>query len=111
MSRGDEANSPPSQGAYLFLALELLQKSLKLFLFFYGLSLRRLILLIVSHSHHGQDEVDEVKGTQEDNHHKEQHVGLTRRPQDLYWDQKRNYENLHIKNNFNFQRMSGKEQK
>lgn len=86
-------HSPIGCKSYLFLVLELLQEPLELLLFLYGLSLSCLVLFIISHGYHSQDEVDEVERAQKYNHHKKQHVCLSSGPQDLCLDQKRNYEN------------------
>lgn len=61
----------------LLLPLQLLKHSLELLLLLLGLLNGRLVLLVVSHGHHGQDQVHQVKGAQEDHQHKEDHVGFS----------------------------------
>jgi len=48
-----------------------------------GLGDGGVVLLGVRHRHHGQDQVDEVEGAQEDHKHEEDHVGLPRRSEGL----------------------------
>lgn len=67
----------------LLLSLELLQHGLELLLLLLGLLDGRLVLLFIRHGHHGQDQVDQVKGAQEDHQHEEDHVGFSRRTQSL----------------------------
>ena len=62
--------------AYLLLLLQPLHGNLELPLFLAGLGDGGLVLLLVRHGHHGQDEVYQVEGAQEDDHHEEHHVGL-----------------------------------
>lgn len=61
----------------LLLPLQLLKHSLELLLLLLGLLNGRLVLLVVSHGHHGQDQVHQVKRAQEDHQHKEDHVGFS----------------------------------
>lgn len=67
----------------LLLPLQLLQHGLELLLLLLGLLDGCLVLLIVSHGHHGQDQVDQVEGAQEDDQHEEDHVGFPRSSQSL----------------------------
>lgn len=55
---------------------EFLKHLLKLLLFLLVLSQGSFILLLIGHGHHRQDQIDEVEGTQEDDDHEEDHVGL-----------------------------------
>ena len=57
--------------------LQSLQDLGVLLLLLFGLCNGGLVLLSVGHGHHGQDEADEVEGTQEDDDHEEDHVGFT----------------------------------
>lgn len=61
----------------LLLSLQLLQHGLELLLLLLRLLNGRLVLLVISHGHHGQDQVDQVKGAQEDHQHEEDHVGFS----------------------------------
>lgn len=61
---------------FLLLSLQLLQHGLELLLFLLSLLDGRLVLLVVSHGHHGQDQVDQVKGAQKDHQHEKDHVGF-----------------------------------
>lgn len=70
--------------AYLLVLLQPLHGHLKLPLLLTGLGDRGLVLLLVGHSHHGQNEVDQVEGAQEDDHDKKHHVGLSCRAQRLW---------------------------
>ncbi len=63
--------------SYLLLLLQPLHGDLKLSLLLTGLGDSRLVLLLVCHGDHSQDEVDQVEGAQEDHHHEKHHVGLT----------------------------------
>ncbi|TNN25407.1 hypothetical protein EYF80_064465 [Liparis tanakae] len=58
---------------YLLLLLQHLHGHLKLPLLLAGLGDGGLVLLLVGHGHHGQDEVHQVEGAQEDHHHEEHH--------------------------------------
>ena len=69
--------------AHLLLLLQPLHGHLKLPLLLAGLGDGRLVLLLVRHGDHGQDEVDQVEGAEEDHHHEKHHVGLTGRAQRL----------------------------
>lgn len=68
---------------YLLVLLQSLHGHLKLPLFLAGLRDGRLVLLLVGHGDHGEDEVDQVERAQEDDHHEKDHVGLPRRAQRL----------------------------
>lgn len=68
---------------FILLPLQLLQHCLELLLLLLSLLDGGLVLLVVGHGHHSQDQVDQVKGAQEDHQHKEDHVGLASRTQSL----------------------------
>lgn len=80
------------QDPHLLLVLELLEDTLELLLLLLGFAQRGLVLLVVRHGHHRQDEVNEVEGAQEDHHHEEEHVRFARRPQDLRLEQTKSYD-------------------
>lgn len=61
---------------FILLPLQLLQHRLELLLLLLSLLDGRLVLLVISHGDHSQDQVDQVKGAQEDHQYKEYHVGL-----------------------------------
>lgn len=67
---------------YLLL-LQPLHGLLELPLLLAGLGDGRLVLLLVRHGDHSQDEVDQVEGAQENHHHEKHHVGLPGRTQRL----------------------------
>lgn len=68
---------------YLLVLLQSLHGHLELPFFLAFLHDGRLVLLLVSHGDHGQDEVDQVERAQEDDHHEKHHVGLPRGAQRL----------------------------
>lgn len=53
------------------------------FLFLFGLSNCCLVLLSVGHSNHRQDQVNQIEWAEEDDDHKEEHIGFTCCPQCL----------------------------
>lgn len=68
---------------YLMLFLEHLHGFLKSLLLLLRLSNGGLVLLLVSHGDHSQDQVHQVEGAQEDDKHEEDHVDLPCGPQGL----------------------------
>lgn len=86
---GNKGEKKKSCLRLLLLPLQLLQHGLELLLLLLGLLDGRLVLLIVRHGHHGQDQVDQVEGAQEDDQHEEDHVGLPCRAQSLTRERRR----------------------
>lgn len=71
----------------LLLSPQLLQHGLELLLFLLSLLDGGLVLLVVRHGDHSQDQVDQVEGAQEDDQHKEDHIRLPSSPQGLEEEQ------------------------
>lgn len=61
---------------YSLLSSKVFHSQLKLSLFLPGLGDGCLVLFLIGHGHHSQDQVDQIEGAQEDYQHKENHVGL-----------------------------------
>ncbi|KAF3860393.1 hypothetical protein F7725_000648 [Dissostichus mawsoni] len=66
------------------MSLELIQHGLEFLLLPNSLFHGGLVLLLVSHGHHSQDQIHQVERAHKDHQHKEEHVGLPCRPQRLW---------------------------